>query len=120
MVPHQEIHGARHSCCGDAEEAEAAEAAEMEVGVEDQTNKRRSGREGRCRSSVVAIVVDPQRVTRTANASLDSRLEEVESLGGGQVPTYTIVHCATSPGASSIQVGDSPVTVGGKEGVTGR
>lgn len=92
----------------------------MEVGVEDQTNKRRSGREGRCRSSVVAIVVDPQRVTRTANASLDSRLEEVESLGGGQVPTYTIVHCATSPGASSIQVGDSPVTVGGKEGVTGR
>lgn len=72
MVPHQEIHGARHSCCGEAEEAEAAEAAEMEVGVEDQTNKRRSGREGRCRSPVVAIVVDPQRVTRTANASLDS------------------------------------------------
>lgn len=116
MVPHQEIHGARHSCCGEAEEAEAAEAAEMEVGVEDQTNKRRSGREGRCRSPVVAIVVDPQRVTRTANASL----VDSESLGGGQVPTYTIVHCATSPGASSIHIGGSPVTVGGKESVTGR
>lgn len=56
----------------------------MEVGVEDQTNKRRAGREGRCRSPVVAIVVDPQRVTRTANASLDSTWED--STVGGREP----------------------------------